>query len=100
MDDPWSSASHELLGWVFKPEGSPRSAWMTRGPAHPVNCWDGCSGPRAVHVDDLQSGVSHVAGATAAECVGQSQAVSVLLVPSCLNCGKVCMPQNVPFLPL
>ena len=74
VDDPWSGASRELLG--------------------------GCSGPRAVHVDDLQSEVSHVAGATAAECVGQSQAVSVLLVPSCLNCGKVCMTQNVPFLPL
>lgn len=51
-------------------------------------------------VDDLQSGPSHVAGATAAECVGQSQAVSVLLAPSCLSRGKVCMTQNVPFSPL
>ena len=72
VDDPWSSTPHELLGWMFRSKGGPRSAWITHGPAHPMNCWDGCSGPRVVRVDDPQSGASHVAGATAAECVGQS----------------------------
>lgn len=48
-------------------------------------------------MDEPQSGASRVARATAAECVGQSQAVLVLLVPSCLSCGKVCMTQNGPF---